>query len=102
MQKIRARVDEIVQDRATAGALKAWYRQFCKRPCFHDEYLATFNRDNVTLVDTNGKGVQRITERGVVVEGREYALDCLIFATGFEVGTEYTRRAGCEIYGRDG
>ena len=102
MEQIRARVDEIVQDRATAEALKPWYRQFCKRPCFHDDYLATFNRDNVTLVDTDGQGVERITERGVVAAGREYELDCLIFATGFEVGTAYTRRAGYELVGRDG
>jgi cyclohexanone monooxygenase len=102
MEEIRARVDTIVNDPATAEALKPYYRQFCKRPCFHDEYLQTFNRPNVTLVDTNGKGVERITERGVVANGREYELDCIIFATGFEVGTDYTRRAGYELYGRGG
>jgi cation diffusion facilitator CzcD-associated flavoprotein CzcO len=102
MEQVRARVDAIVRDPATAEALKPWYRQFCKRPCFHDEYLATFNRPNVTLVDTKGKGVERITERGVVVGGTEYPLDCLIFATGFEVGTDYARRAGYELVGRDG
>ena len=102
MEQIRARVDDIVRDPATADALKPWYRQFCKRPCFHDDYLATFNRANVTLVDTQGRGVEQITERGVVVAGVEYELDCLIFATGFEVGTEYTRRAACELHGRDG
>ena len=102
MEEIRARVDALVADPATAEALKPWYRQFCKRPCFHDEYLQTFNRDNVTLVDTDGKGVERITEKGVVVAGREYPLDCLIFATGFEVTTDYAHRAGYEIHGRDG
>ncbi len=102
MEQIRARVDEIVTDSSTAAALKPYYRQFCKRPCFHDEYLQTFNRPNVTLVDTDGKGVERITPGGVVVAGREYPLDCLIYATGFEVGTDYTRRAGYEVYGRDG
>lgn len=102
MEAIRARVDAIVKDRATAEALKPWYRQFCKRPCFHDEYLETFNRPNVTLVDTRGRGVERITEAGVVANGVEYPVDCLIYATGFEVGTAYTRRAGCEIVGRDG
>jgi cyclohexanone monooxygenase len=56
----------------------------------------------VTLVDTDGKGIDRITERGVVVGDTEYELDCLIFGTGFEVGTDFTRRAGCEIIGRDG
>ena len=102
MEEIRARVDAIVADPATAEALKPWYRQFCKRPCFHDEYLQTFNRPNVTLVDTQGRGVERITERGVVVAGREIPVDCLIFATGFEVGTEYAHRAGYEVIGRDG
>lgn len=102
MEEIRSRVEAIVEDADTAEALKPYYRQFCKRPCFHDEYLDTFNRPNVTLVDTHGKGVERITERGVVVDGVEYELDCLIFATGFEVGTDYTRRSGYELYGRGG
>jgi len=102
MEEIRARVDEIVADRAAAEALKPWYGYFCKRPCFHDEYLQTFNRDNVTLVDTRGRGVERITEAGVVVDGVTYELDCLIFATGFEVGTDYCRRTGFELIGRGG
>jgi len=102
MEQVRARVDQIVEDPVMAEALKPWYRQFCKRPCFHDDYLPTFNRPNVHLIDTDGKGVQEITERGVVVDGKEYELDCLIYATGFEVGTEYARRAGYEVHGRDG
>ena len=102
MEQIRGRVDSIVADPATAEALKPYYRQFCKRPCFHDEYLQTFNRDNVTLVDTQGAGVERVTATGVVAAGREYQLDCLIFATGFEVGTDYARRAGYELIGRRG
>lgn len=102
MDEIRVRVDELVTDRATAEALKPWYGYFCKRPCFHDEYLQTFNRDNVTLVDTRGSGVQRITESGVVVDGVGHDVDCLIFATGFEVGTDYCRRTGFELIGRDG
>jgi cation diffusion facilitator CzcD-associated flavoprotein CzcO len=95
-------VDSIVGDPVTAESLKPYYRQFCKRPCFHDEYLQTFNRPNVTLVDTNGKGVEAVTPRGIVANGVEYEVDCIIYATGFEVGTEYTRRAGYELYGRDG
>jgi len=102
MEQIRARVDSLVGDPRTAEALKPYYRQFCKRPCFHDEYLQTYNRPNVTLVDTNGLGVQEITERGVVVGDTEYELDCIVYATGFEVGTDYTRRAGYEVYGRNG
>ena len=102
MNEIRARVDELVAEPDVAEALKPFYRQFCKRPCFHDEYLQTYNRPNVTLVDTNGKGVDRITDRGIVANGREYPVDCIIFATGFEVGTGYTRRAGYEVTGRRG
>ena len=102
MEQIRARVDRIVEDPATAEALKPWYNQMCKRPCFHDDYLPTFNRPNVTLVDTRGQGVERITERGVVAGGREYEVDCLIYGTGFEFQTEFARRSGYEIHGRHG
>jgi cyclohexanone monooxygenase len=102
MEEIRARADAIVKDPETAQKLKAWYRQLCKRPCFHDEYLQAFNSPNTHLVDTDGKGVERITERGVVVAGKEYEVDCIIYASGFEVGTEYKRRAGFDLTGRDG
>ncbi|GIH78925.1 flavin-containing monooxygenase [Planobispora longispora] len=102
MEEIRARVDAIVEDPGTARGLKAWYRQLCKRPCFHDEYLQAFNVPGTHLVDTDGRGVERITERGVVAAGREYEVDCIIYASGFEVGTEYTRRAGYDLTGRDG
>jgi len=102
MEEIRGRVDSIVDDPETAEALKPFYRQFCKRPCFHNEYLQTFNRANVTLVDTKGRGVDAITEKGVVVGGKEYELDCVIYASGFEVGTDLSRRAGLDIVGRDG
>ena len=102
MNNLRARVDQIVSDPAAAAALKPWYKQWCKRPTFNDEFLPAFNRPNVTLVDTLGQGVERVTETGVVVNGVEYPVDCLIFATGFEVGTDYTRRAEFEVIGRDG
>ncbi len=102
MNNLRARVDQIVSDPAAAAALKPWYKQWCKRPTFNDEFLPAFNRPNVTLVDTLGQGVERVTETGVVVNGVEYPVDCLIFATGFEVGTDYTRRAEFEVLGRDG
>jgi cation diffusion facilitator CzcD-associated flavoprotein CzcO len=102
MSEIRDRVDAIVTDPATAGALKAWYRQLCKRPCFHDDYLRAYNEPGVHLVDTDGRGVDRITERGVVAGGREYEVDCVIYASGFEVGTEWSRRAGYDLTGRDG
>jgi cation diffusion facilitator CzcD-associated flavoprotein CzcO len=102
MEEVRARVDTIVGDRETAEKLKAWYRQLCKRPCFHDEYLAAFNMPGTYLVDTDGKGVERITASGVVVAGKAYEVDCIIYASGFEVGTEYRRRAGFDLTGRDG
>jgi cation diffusion facilitator CzcD-associated flavoprotein CzcO len=102
MEEIRARVEAVVTDAATAELLKPWYGYYCKRPCFHDEYLQAFNRDNVCLVDTHGLGVGQITANGVVVHDIEYPLDCLIFATGFEVGTSYSQRTGFEIIGRDG
>jgi cyclohexanone monooxygenase len=102
MESVRARVDATVKDPEVAAALKPWYNQFCKRPCFHDEYLATFNRPNVTLVDTDGKGVDRITENAVVANGQTYEIDCLIYATGFEVGTGYTRASGYDVFGRGG
>ena len=102
MNEIRARVDAIVNDPKTAEGLKAWYRQLCKRPCFHDEYLDSYNQTGVELVHTDGQGVSEITETGVVANGKEYPLDCLIYASGFEVGTEYKRRAGFDLTGRGG
>ena len=102
MEKVRARADEVVEDSQTAEALKPYYRQFCKRPCFHDEYLPAYNLPNVTLIDTDGRGVDKFTEKGVMFDGKEYEVDCIIFATGFEVGTDYSRRAGYGIVGVDG
>ena len=78
MEKIRARAEEVVNDPNTAESLKPYYRQFCKRPCFHDEYLKTYNRESVTLVDTDGKGLDKITEKGIYFDGKEYEVDCII------------------------
>ncbi len=103
MNQIRARVDATVEDPATAEALKPWYRQFCKRPTFNDDYLPTFNRPNVALVDTSAsKGVERITPRGLIANGVEYVVDCIIYSTGFEISTDFRRRIGFPITGRDG
>ena len=101
MEEIRARVDELVEDDDVAEKLKPYYKMFCKRPTFNDDYLPTFNRSNVTLVDTDGQGVERITEKGLVVDGVEYEVDCIIYSTGFEVGTSYTRRSGYDVIGRE-
>ncbi|MGE0877714.1 MAG: flavin-containing monooxygenase [Acidimicrobiia bacterium] len=102
MQALRDRIDEVVHDAATADKLKPWYAKNCKRVCFHDEYLQSFNQPNVHLVDTDGRGVDRITEKGVVVGDTEYPVDLLIFASGFETNTEYQNRVGFDPVGRDG
>ncbi|MEV5411175.1 NAD(P)/FAD-dependent oxidoreductase [Thermopolyspora sp. NPDC052614] len=102
MEEARARVDEVVRDPRTAEALKPWYNFFCKRPCFHDGYLDVFNRDNVTLVDTDGRGVERIDETGLWFGGVHYEVDCIVFATGFEVGTSFRSRTGFDVRGRGG
>jgi cation diffusion facilitator CzcD-associated flavoprotein CzcO len=102
MQAIRDRIDSIVRDRATADGLKPYYNYMCKRGGWHDEYLQTFNRPNVTLVDTAGRGVERVTERGLVANDEEYPLDCIIFGTGFEVELSGRLRLGFDIYGTGG
>ncbi|MFM8601977.1 MAG: flavin-containing monooxygenase [Actinomycetota bacterium] len=102
MSEIRDRVDSIIVDPRAAAALKPWYRQLCKRPCFHDEYLQSFNNPNTHLVDTDGRGVERIDETGAWVDGVHHELDCLVIASGFEVGTSYTRRSGYDVTGRGG
>lgn len=103
MNEIRARVDAEVGKADAAEALKPWYRQFCKRPTFNDDFLATFNRDSVHLIDVSAsKGVDGITEKGVLANGEEIELDCLIFATGFEITTSAHRRVDFDTRGRNG
>ncbi|PPF79896.1 monooxygenase [Pseudoclavibacter sp. RFBJ3] len=103
MNRIRSRVDEVVADPATAEALKPWYRYMCKRPGFSDEYLQTFNRPNVTLVDTaDHGGITRMTETSVVVGDEEFEVDCVIFATGFEVGVSGVLSGTLPVTGRGG
>lgn len=103
MNRIRARVDQVVDDPATAELLKPWYRYMCKRPCFSDHYLQTFNRENVTLVDTaDHGGITRMTEDAVVVGDTEYPVDCVIFATGFDVGVSGVVSGTMPVRGRGG
>jgi cation diffusion facilitator CzcD-associated flavoprotein CzcO len=102
MEERRRRIDSVVTDPATAEKLKPWYRLLCKRPGYHDEYLQAFNRPNTHLVDTDGKGVERITEHGVVACGTEYEVDCIIYASGFRVAYDASRTGQYEIVGRDG
>lgn len=99
MMRIHRRIDEIVKVKETADALKPWYMFMCKRPCFHNEYLPSFNQPNVHLVDTHGKGITEIGPTGPEFEGEEYELDVLIYATGFEV-----QKTGIynQIVGKDG
>ena len=103
MNEIRARCDEEISDSDVADKLKPWYRQFCKRPTFNDQYLETFNRPNVELIDVStDKGVERITEKGVVAGGVEYEVDCIIYATGFEITTSAHRRVDFDTVGVNG
>ncbi len=103
MERLRRRVESIVEDPQTAEALKPYYRFLCKRPCTNDDYLQTFNRPNVTLVDVSStKGVERATANGLVADGIEYEVDCIIYASGFEITTEISRRYSIDaIEGRD-
>jgi cation diffusion facilitator CzcD-associated flavoprotein CzcO len=103
MNGIRARVDAVVTDPAVAELLKPWYRYMCKRPTFSDEYLQTFNRPNVTLVDTaDHGGITRMTGTSVVVGDDEYEVDCVVFATGFEVGISGILSGTLQVHGRGG
>ncbi|NWH07466.1 MAG: NAD(P)/FAD-dependent oxidoreductase [Alphaproteobacteria bacterium] len=102
MEQLRPRVDAVVADAGTAQKLKAWYSQLCKRPCFSDEYLPSFNAPNTTLVDTNGKGVERIDETGLVANGAHYEVDCIIYASGFEFGANFQMKSGFDLKGRGG
>ncbi|MCZ4550192.1 flavin-containing monooxygenase [Gordonia rubripertincta] len=104
MERLRQRVEQIVEDPATAELLKPYYRNMCKRPVFNDEYLPTFNRPNVTLVDVSEtKGVERITEKGIIVDGVEHEFDCIVFASGFEITTALDRQFDIKPFaGREG
>ncbi|MFZ4809740.1 MAG: flavin-containing monooxygenase [Ilumatobacteraceae bacterium] len=103
MEEIRGRVDATVADPTTAELLKPYYRVMCKRPTFNDEYLECFNRPNVTLVDvSDSKGVEQITEHGVIANGHEYEVDLIVYASGFETSPEMRRRTGVDVVGRDG
>lgn len=102
VQKIRDHIANIVTDPETAKKLMPWYSQACKRPCFHDEYLPAFNRPNVHLVDTDGKGIHEVGENGPIFEGVEYPVDVLIYASGYEVTSDYHHRLGFDPKGRGG
>ncbi len=102
MNSIRARIDSVVSDPVTAEALKPYFNWMCKRPLFVDGFYETFNRPNVTLIDTQGKGLDRITENAIVYDGKEYPVDCIIYASGFEVAAPADRTGGFELVGVGG
>ena len=104
MERLRRRIEEIVEDKDTAEAMKPWYRFLCKRPTSNDDYLPTFNRPNVKLIDVSDtQGLERMTEKGFVHKGEEYEIDCMIFASGYEVTSDLDRRWGIDVIdGRDG
>lgn len=102
MERVRARVDDLVEDPELAAALKPWYATHCKRPGFHDEYLQCFNKPNVYLLDTDGRGPDAITERGIVVDGKEHEVDLIVYATGFEAAVGPDRSGGFDVFGCNG
>jgi cyclohexanone monooxygenase len=104
MERLRNRVSSLVEDPEAAEILKPWYRYLCKRPASNDDYYPTFNRPGVKVIDVSRtKGVERMTETGFVANGIEYAVDCIIFASGFEVSSDLDRRWGFDIFeGRGG
>lgn len=102
MEELRQRVAQTVKNPATAEALKPWFNLHCKRPCYHDEYLEAFNRDNVELIDTQGRGVDEITEHHLVIDGKKYPVDCIIFSTGFEMTAPPFRAGQMDIIGTNG
>jgi cation diffusion facilitator CzcD-associated flavoprotein CzcO len=104
MERMRERVASIVKDPATAEALKPYYRFMCKRPLSNNDFYPAFNQPNVTLVDVSGtKGLEAMTETGFVANGEEHAIDCMIFASGFEVTSDLERRWGIDfVEGVDG
>ena len=104
MERMRRRVDELVTDKETAEKLKPWFRFLCKRPLSNNDYYPTFNQPNVTLIDVSAtQGVEAMTEKGFIADGVEYEVDCMIFASGFEVTSDLERRWGISVVeGRGG
>ncbi|MEI6159485.1 MAG: NAD(P)/FAD-dependent oxidoreductase [Roseococcus sp.] len=98
---IKRKIRSIVKDPATAELLADIDHPYAaKRPPIDSHYFETFNRDNVTLVDVRTAPIERITPRGIVTGGREYEVDIIVFATGFDAMTGPLLRLNIE--GRDG
>jgi cation diffusion facilitator CzcD-associated flavoprotein CzcO len=85
---IRARIRETVDDPEVAQRLSPRGHPFgAKRPCLDTDYYATFNRDDVDLVDVRAEPIVEVTPTGIRTEGGEYKLDAIVFATGFDAMT---------------
>jgi cyclohexanone monooxygenase len=84
---VRGKIHEIVEDPEVADILSPKTFIGCKRLCVDTGYYATFNRPNVTLVDVSATPIETITPKGLRVAGREYELDAIVFATGFDAMT---------------
>jgi len=102
--RIRDRVSSVVLDPNVAEKLQPWYPTWCKRPCFHDDYLSAFNHENVTLVDTNGKGPDGLSKDSMIVEKQSYPVDIIVFATGYRApyGGTPAEKGNLTITGRNG
>jgi len=85
---VRSKIRETVRDPGVAEALSPRsYPLGTKRLCVDTGYYDTFNRENVTLIDTRVTPIETITPSGLRTSEAEYALDSLVFATGFDAMT---------------
>jgi cation diffusion facilitator CzcD-associated flavoprotein CzcO len=98
---LRSKIREMVRDPDTAELLAPKdHPFFTKRPPLENGYYDAFNRDNVTLINVRDTPVDEITEHGVRVGDREYPVDAIVYATGFDAMTGSL--FGMGIVGRDG
>lgn len=102
MEEMRARIPKIVKNPAYVDSLTPWYNYLCKRPLFSDHFLESLNEETLEIIDTKGEGVTHITKDSVCVGDEEYPVDCIIFATGFDVGAAAHKVGGYDLIGRDG
>ena len=84
---VRGKIRETVRDPRIADALSPRTIIGCKRLCVDTGYWETFNRSNVTLVDLRDRPIEELTRAGLRVGGKEYELDAIVFATGFDAMT---------------
>ena len=97
---VRQKIQQTVKNSVVAKALVPTYTIGCKRLAVDTDYYKTYNRPNVTLVDVSKSPIERITSAGVHALGREYPLNSLIMATGFDAMTGTLLKI--DIQGRGG